>query len=108
MFIYETIINKTLINKGWSGDKKYRIVTKDGDVYLLRLAPPERMEQKRREFEAMQKIAELKIPMCFPVEFGTCSEGVYSIQSWVDGEDVESTLAAMDAGRQYRYGWCGC
>ncbi len=104
MSIYETIINKTLIDKGWSGDKKYRVETKDGGVYLMRVSPLERLEYKKREYEAMQEIAKLEIPMCFPVEFGTCSDGIYSIQSWVDGEDAESALAAMDAGRQYRYG----
>ena len=42
--------------------------------------------------------------MCQPVEFGTCDDGVYSIQSWIDGEDAEETIAAQSDAKQYAYG----
>ena len=42
--------------------------------------------------------------MCLPVEFGICDEGAYSIQSWIDGEDAEEKIMAMDSAEQYRYG----
>ena len=53
----------------------------------------------------MSEVAQLGISMCMPVEFGTCDEGAYSIQSWIDGVDAEETIMAMDADTQYRYGW---
>jgi len=52
----------------------------------------------------MSEVAKLGIPMCFPVEFGTCEEGAYSIQSWIDGEDAEEKIMAMNCEAQYRYG----
>ena len=52
----------------------------------------------------MRFIAELGIPMCMPLEFGVCEEGVYSLQGWIEGEDAERAITAMDAARQYRYG----
>lgn len=104
MGIYQNIISRTLIHKGWSGDQKYCVITEDGKKYLLRISPVDQLERKRREYENMRKVARLGIPMCLPIEFGTCGEGVYSIQSWIDGEDGEEAIMSMDAARQYRYG----
>ena len=103
--IYESIVHRTLIDKGWSGDQKYCAVTSNGKKYLLRVSPIDRLERKRREYEKMSEVAQLGIPMCLPVEFGTCDEGAYSIQSWIDGVDAEEAIMSMDADTQYRYGW---
>lgn len=102
--LLESIIQKTSIEKGWSGDQKDCAVTADGTKYLLRVSPFERLERKRREFEHMQQVAHLGIPMCLPLEFGLCSEGVYSIQSWIDGKDAEPVIMTLDDGAQNRYG----
>ncbi|MBQ1934162.1 MAG: phosphotransferase [Clostridia bacterium] len=104
MHVYQNIVSKTLIEKGWSGDKKYCAVTADGQKYLLRISSIDRLERKRREYEKMSEVAQLGIPMCLPVEFGTCEEGAYSIQSWIEGEDAEEAIMAMDSAAQYRYG----
>ena len=104
MKVYGKIISKTPIDKGWSGDRKYRAVTADGESYLLRISPMDRLSRKQSEFENMCKVAQLGIPMCAPVEFGTCPEGVYTILSWIDGEDAENRIAAMNEDTQYRYG----
>ena len=104
MSVYQNIIQQIPIDKGWSGDQKFCAVTKDGGKYLLRISSPDRMERKCREFDKMHEVAKLGIPMCLPIEFGTCEEGVYSIQSWIDGEDAEEKIAEMNRAEQYRYG----
>lgn len=104
MSVYQNIVNRTSIEKGWSGDQKYCAVTADGQKYLLRISTIDRLERKHREYEKMSEVALLGIPMCLPVEFGTCEEGAYSIQSWIDGEDAEELVMSMDEERQYRYG----
>lgn len=104
MSVYEKITDWTFIDKGWSGDKKYCAVTLDGRKYLLRISSIDRLERKRREYEKMCQVVQLGIPMCLPVEFGTCEEGAYSIQSWIDGEDAEDLVMSMNEKRQYRYG----
>lgn len=102
--LFELIAHKTPIDKGWSGDQKYCAVTADGHKYLLRVSSIDRLERKRREYDRMCQVAELGISMCLPVEFGTCEEGAYSIQSWIDGCDAEEAVMAMPSIRQYRYG----
>ena len=105
MSVYQNIVNRTPIEKGWSGDQKYCAVTADGTKYLLRISSIDRLERKRREYEKMCEVAQLGISMCIPVEFGTCDEGAYSIQSWINGVDAEDTIMVMDADTQYSYGW---
>ncbi len=102
--LYSKISSKTPIDKGWSGDQKYRAVTRDGSVYLLRVASPERAERKKREFAQMQRVAALGIPMCKPIEFGTCDEGVYALQSFIEGYDAEQHIPTLPAQMQYDYG----
>ena len=104
MGIYQNIINKAPIYKGWSGDQKYCAITADGQKYLLRISSIDRLERKRREYKKMSEVAQIGIPMCLPVEFGICEEGAYSIQSWVDGDDAEGLIMSMDSAAQYRYG----
>jgi len=83
--LYDTILSREPVEKGWSGDKKYRVVTQNGEVYLLRLTQPQRAAHFCRCFDRMQQVAALGIPMCLPVELGECPEGTYAIQSWIDG-----------------------
>ena len=105
MNIIDTIVSRIPIDKGWSGDQKYCALTADGSKYLLRISPIDRYAHKQHEYKNMIEVAALSIPMCQPIEFGTCAEGVYTIHSWIDGTDAEETIASMDADTQYRYGW---
>ncbi len=98
------ILSKEPIHKGWSGDRKYCITDDTQTRYLLRISPPEQYDRKKREFARMQQAAALGIPMCVPVAFGTCQEGVYAIQSWIDGVDAEEAMDTMPEARQYAYG----
>ncbi len=102
--IYESITRRTPVEKGWSGDRKFCITVPDGHTYLLRVSPMERFHKKKQEFLNMQEVAALGIPMCLPIEFGTCEEGVYSIQSWISGVDAESLVETLPSDKQYSYG----
>lgn len=102
--IYETIIRRTPIDKGWSGDQKYCAVTEDGSKYLLRLSDSGLYDRRKREFTQMQQAAALNISMCRPVEFGTSVEGVYSLHTWIDGRDAEQVIPRLPEKTQYQYG----
>ncbi len=94
----------TPITKGWSGDKKYCVTITDGKKYLLRISPKEQHNRKKVEFEMMQRVAALGVPMCQPIEFGICNEGVYSMQSWIEGKDAEEMFPFLSDIEQYVYG----
>ena len=104
MAIYQNIVSKTPIDKGWSGDEKYCAVTADGQKYLLRISPAERRMRREAEFQRMQKAAALQIPMCMPLAFGDCDQGVYAIQSWIEGDDAETVIPGLSRKQQYAYG----
>lgn len=97
-------ITKELINKGWSNDKKYRVTDENGTRYLLRVSDISQYDAKQSEFNKMKQAAALGIPMCLPLEFGTCEEGVYSIQSWIDGVDAEEVISTLANTKKYGYG----
>ena len=61
--LYDLIVQKIPIDKGWSGDRKYCALTADGTEYLLRISSVDRLERKRREYEKMSEVAQLGIPM---------------------------------------------
>ncbi len=97
-------ITKEPINKGWSGDKKYCVTDENGTRYLLRVSDMALYDTKLSEFNRMKQVASLGVPMCLPLEFGTCEEGVYSLQSWVDGVDAEEVIPTLSDTEQYVYG----
>ena len=98
------IISKEPILKGWSEDKKYCITDETGIRFLLRVSDISQYAAKHSEFRMMQRVASLGTPMCLPIEFGICEEGVYSIQSWIDGEAAETLIPLLSDREQYSYG----
>lgn len=97
-------ITKCSINKGWSNDKKYCVTDKNGTKYLLRVSDLAEHDKKQSEFNMMKQVSALGVPMCQPIEFGVCDEGVYSIQSWIDGDDAEEIIPTLSDTDQYVYG----
>ena len=102
---FEVFTKVEPITKGWSEDKKYCVTTEEGTKYLLRITPISRYETRKSLFAMLERVAALDIPMCVPVEIGTCYKGVYSLQSWIDGEDLEAVLPLLSETEQYVLGF---
>ncbi len=98
------VTTKTLIQKGWSPDRKYRVTDADGTPYLLRISPADRYEHRRATFDYMTRLAALDIPMCRPLSCELCEDGVHVLQSWIDGTDAEAVIPSLPAEAQYAYG----
>lgn len=101
--LYDEIISREAVDKGWSGDQKYHIRTKDG-TFLLRVSPLERAARRAAEFHRMEAVAALNIPFCDPVEFSIREEGACTILRWIDGRDAEAVIPTLTEDQQYRYG----
>ena len=104
MTVFDSIVSRTPVDKGWSGDRKYKAFTVDGSCYFLRISPVSKYEKLKLQFSHMQQVQALGVRLCAPVEFGVCGEGVYTLLQWVDGRDAEGVLPTLDEKRQYAYG----
>lgn len=97
-------VSKFPIQKGLSVDKKFRVRDRQGEEYLLRIAPMECYQRRRQDYEYTLRFLTLGLPMCEPLEFGTCDEGVYSLQRWIKGIDLQEFLPLLSYDKQYTYG----
>lgn len=97
-------VSRQSIEKGWSCDRKYCVTTEDGVRYLLRVTPEEKSANRADMFRMQKAAAALGIPMCEPVDFGRCSQGVYTLQTWIDGQDAEAVVPGLPPERQYALG----
>ncbi|MEG0456632.1 MAG: phosphotransferase, partial [Oscillospiraceae bacterium] len=102
--IYDTITSRTLIQKGWSCDKKYCVTTTESTKYLLRITPFDKSDTRKELFDVLQEVVKFNIPMCKPVEFGSCDEGVYTIHTWINGKDAEEVIPLLPKTKQYVLG----
>lgn len=104
--LYNTFEKIQPISKGMSGDKKYYVEDVDGKHFLLRIADFSEYDQKKAEYEIIKNMNNLDVPMPFPVDFGICNGGknVYTLLSWVEGEEVEVTLTTLTKKEQYKLG----
>ena len=103
---FDTFAKIEPLNKGWSGDKKYRIETNNGAKLLLRISDIDKLERKKSEYGKLKRAAALDINFSVPVDFGLCNNGknVYQLLKWVDGEDLETILPNLSETEQYVLG----
>ena len=103
----ENFVKIEPINKGWvvDNEKKFYIETNDGQRLLLRITDASEYENIKTKFEMLELLAGLNISMSRPINFGFCDDiRVYQLLTWVDGEDIESTLPVMPTSEQYDWG----
>lgn len=103
---YEIFEKIEPVSKGWSDDKKYFIETTDGRRMLLRVSDISEHNRKKKEYDMLQKITACGIPISNPVDFGMFNDckSVYTLSTWIDGEDVETALKRMSEAEQYSLG----
>ena len=97
-------VSRVPVEKGWSGNRKFCVTDENGTKFLLRVASPETLKAKQLEFEMMKRLEALGVPMCCAVEVGQCDEGVYSLQTWIEGRDAEDVIPSLPLEAQYRRG----
>ena len=103
---YNTFEKVLPLDKGYSGDKKFYILTSDGKQLLLRVSDIKEYERRKTMFEMMKAAASLRVPMPQPIDFGTCDNGksVYQLLTWCDGENLEAVLPTLSEKEQYAIG----
>lgn len=94
------------IDKGWSNDIKFFIVDKDENKFLLRLSNIDLFEKKKLEYENLFLLSKQGVKMSRPIEFGICDGGkkVYSLLTWLEGQEAIDIIPTLPESRQYEYG----
>lgn len=93
------------LEKGWSRDRKFIVDLKDGQRWLLRLSPADQWERKKKEYAAMERLPQdcaALLPR--PKGFGRCDAGIYTLLSFVPGQDAEPALRGLTPAQQYGLG----
>ena len=101
--IFSRFDSVTEIEKGWSGDKKYCAVKGD-TKYLLRISNRKNYSKIRKINKIMRRLAQMNLSMCKPVKLGLCRQGVYILQSFIDGIDAEENIHKYSRQQQYDFG----
>lgn len=104
MSIFEKLVSREPIHRGWSADRKYRAVDSLGRVYFLRISPMEQYENRKLQFSHIEQVQNLGIRVCEPVECGICDEGCYTLLGWINGRDAEMVLPELNGTQRYALG----
>ena len=90
------------IAKGLSADHKFYVETTDGR-FLLRVSDIWEHDSKKAEFERMQHMANLDVPMPRPIAFGVYADGnkIFQLTTWCEGKSLESILTTLPETEQY-------
>ena len=102
--LYDTILSQTPVKGGWTADRKYRAVTRDGTAYFLRIGSADRAARLGEVFRLQRLCADLALPIPRPLECGPCAEGFYTLESWIDGTDARDAIPGRSEAQLYADG----
>ena len=93
------------IDKGMAGDIKYRC-RRGAEEYLLRVAAGEEYDEKKKEYAYLKRLSDAGLPVPGCVEFIKNDDGskVFTLLTWMPGEDLEGVISNMSLSEQYEIG----
>ncbi|MDA1772267.1 aminoglycoside phosphotransferase family protein [Bacillus cereus] len=100
------MLKATVISKGFSFDEKYKIELESGASYFIKVCDSSYFERKQEEYEYMQQLDSLHIPMPKLIRFISLTKFNKCVQvfEWIDGLDGEDILRTLSTEEQYRAG----
>ena len=104
MSIFDTLVSREPIDRGWSADRTYKALDTAGKAYFLRISPMAQYENRKLQFSHMQQVRAMGVRVCGPVEFGVCDAGCYLLLDWIEGRDAEPVLPELTGEERYSYG----
>ncbi|MGU7933966.1 aminoglycoside phosphotransferase family protein, partial [Streptococcus suis] len=98
------IVSRQPLTKGWSTDQKYKVQLEDGRFGLLRIAERPAYEAKRLEFQLVENLFGLGLPVAEPIAFWTDDLSVYTLYEWVEGQDMNEVASSLSDAVLYDLG----
>jgi aminoglycoside phosphotransferase (APT) family kinase protein len=93
------------IEKGFSTEKKWQVIAEKG-MFLLRSSQSNILERKKEEFDLMSRLYRQGVKCNKPVHFfeSTDKTTVYSLFSYLPGNDAEACINDTPRSQQYEMG----
>ncbi|HEM4334186.1 TPA: phosphotransferase [Streptococcus suis] len=98
------IVSRQPLTKGWSTDQKYKVQLEDGRLGLLRIAERPAYEAKRLEFQLVENLFGLGLPVAEPLSFWADDLSVYTLYEWVEGQDMNEVASSLPDSVLYELG----
>ncbi|HEM5944303.1 phosphotransferase family protein [Streptococcus suis] len=98
------IVSRQPLTKGWSTDQKYKVQLEDGRQGLLRIAERPAYEAKRLEFQLVENLFGLGLPVAEPIAFWTDEKSVHSLYEWIEGQDMNEVASSLSDSVLYELG----
>ncbi|HFR3937671.1 TPA: aminoglycoside phosphotransferase family protein [Streptococcus suis] len=98
------IVSRQLLTKGWSSDRKYKVQLEDGRLGLLRIAERPAIEVKKVEFQLVENLFGLGLPVAEPIAFWTDEKSVHSLYEWIEGQDMNDLATSLSEQTLYELG----
>ncbi|HFI0100141.1 TPA: aminoglycoside phosphotransferase family protein [Streptococcus suis] len=98
------ILSRQPLTKGWSTDQKYKVQLEDGRFGLLRIAERPAYEAKRLEFQLVENLFGLSLPVAEPLRFWADDLSVYTLYEWVEGQDMNEVASDLPDSVLYELG----
>ncbi|HFI0036099.1 TPA: aminoglycoside phosphotransferase family protein [Streptococcus suis] len=98
------IVSRQPLTKGWSTDQKYKVQLEDGRFGLLRIAERPAYEAKRLEFQLVENLFGLGLPVAEPLSFWADDLSVYTLYEWVKGQDMNEVASSLSESVLYDLG----
>ncbi|RVU79485.1 aminoglycoside phosphotransferase family protein, partial [Streptococcus suis] len=89
---------------GWSTDQKYKVQLEDGRLGLLRIAERPAYEAKQLEFQLVENLFGLGLPVAEPLSFWADDLSVYTLYEWMEGQDMNDLATSLSEQTLYELG----
>ena len=107
-FIIEkhNIINVAPLNKGWSADKKFILLNKDNEKFILRISNISLYNKRFNQYELLKSLEALNLNYPKVIDFGKLDEdNIYILLTYLDGNPAEVSIHEFDDSKQYNLGF---
>lgn len=98
------IVSRQPLTKGWSTDRKYKVQLEDGRLGLLRIAERPAYAAKRLEFQLVENLFGLGLPVADPIAFWADAKSVHSLYEWIEGQDMNEVASSLSESVLYDLG----
>ncbi|MCL1989898.1 MAG: phosphotransferase [Defluviitaleaceae bacterium] len=94
------------IDVGMSQDEKYYAKCSEGKTFFLRIFDKKNYRKKEREFELMQKLTEVGVPVARPIKLEVCdqTDKAYMMTEWLEGQMLKDIFPKFSKGEAYTLG----